>query len=187
MFKGNLFGRFIAEFENYILVLFFLSNVLLYNFILKYFIGFNFKPILYYSIIPAFILVFFVIEDLIHFFKHINYVSFLRRLLCIFTLGILIVELFYLPYLMKVLTMAESQAFESKLNIDGVYQGRVGSSGIYYIFNGQKHYIGMSDSKITQIKRGGIKNYCFYLTTTKSIDGLYIIKSYKIERCKLGN
>lgn len=185
MFKGNLLGRFIAEFEDYILVLFFLSFFLLYNFIYKYIIGFNYEPILYYSIIPASILGFFVTADLIQFFKQMNYISFLKRLFCILTLGVLIVEFFYLPYLMKVLSMAESQVVESKLNIDGVYQGRVGRSGIYYIFNGQKHYIGMSDSKITQIQSGGKSNYCFYLTTAKSIDGLYIIKSYKIERCKL--
>ncbi len=180
MFKGNLFGRFIAEFEDYIFVLFFLSLVLLNNFILKYLIGFNYKLLLYYSLIPASILVFFVSADLIQFFKQMNYISFFKRLFCIITLGVLIVEFFYLPYLMKVLSMAESQAVESKLNIDGIDR-----SGIYYVFNGQKHYKGISRSKITQIQSGGISNYCFYLTTSKSIDGLYIIKSYKIERCKM--
>jgi hypothetical protein len=172
------------EQENIVMFMVVLMNFVGYTMLFSKIINFNPNNFLITTGTNAALFLIIFSKNIKSFVKSLDYVSLFKRVMFVLLLGLFCTEMIYCPYVLKSIKYADHQKVEKyMLPITAVSLGRVGGSGIYYQFKGERKYLGFNSKKVSEINRNGIRQYCFSLHVKRGLDSMYFIQEYDIVSC----
>lgn len=148
-------------------------------------LGLN-RYVFYYStFVASLIIILFFIKNFYFFYKKQNYKALIKRFALCFFIGLILVDIGYIPYLYKNQVFANSQPIE--IQMLPITELQIARSGyrdkVWTKFKGSSISVNINGQQVVDIERDGKYNYCVFLGLQKAIDDFYFVNYSYVERC----